>query len=414
MIPVTGFESSGGSRITSRLEERAFLSQIASETQADLEVAGYSPLGYPIWAASIGTGPSIMVCSNVHPREPSGREATLMWFRDLAYSTDPSITAYLAAHRVVIIPNILVDRMSPAERLNVNGWNLNRDYFSLTQPETRAVARIVQREHPVMIMDMHQVSGSEETPFRPHYITPEQTYQGALDLGEELVDIMAQRLLDHDPSWTTELYTQSLVPWGQLATAANAWNAVGILNEAAYLGLSTATTLQRITLDTMRDFHEANTTELVQVQADSRQHRMTEPIRVPTHEMMYRGDEVYVDPGQTFTIDGDVPTELFDLHGIEYDGYTVSMDQPAQRLVAYLLAPESREYIENLAAWDRDPEGEPLEPLEPEPVEEGGAGEWITRGHLTHPATAVSIQGHLTHPTIVASTQGHLVHPASA
>lgn len=357
----TGFEATGGARWTTRDEEATLLQALDAATKLSLDVAGYSVQGNPIWRASIGAGSTIMVVANVHGNEPSGRDSALSWLRDLATSTSPDVTSYLAGHRVVVIPNLNVDGSSrPRLRENANGADLNRDYMSLRQPETRAVARTAQEFKPVVILDMHEVGDDEGHIWRPWWDAPPGAHPDLLTQAQDAHDHIVDRISEYG---TSHPYATSLVPWGGLSTIAGAWHAAGILSEVAWR----TTTLTRRhavnyrVLDALREYHAEHTTELDAARAASEAYEPGQPIRVPTHARLNQGAVVTV-PGDTvYPLTSDAPLDLLELHGIVHDGQSVDLDQPARLMAAWLLAPESSEQITTQAEWSPHPEGSPVE-----------------------------------------------------
>ena len=361
-MPQTGNEMRGGSEITTRAEERAFLQQVARETPAVLDIEGYSVEGRPMWSISIGTGNTMIVTSNVHANEPSSREAALAWFRDLAYSTDPAVVSYLADHRVVLMPNLNIDRSEGTlERANANGVNINRDYIALREPETRAVAKVFMREQPTISLDMHSVADNQGAQWRPWWKGTPGINPSTLAMATALEAQCEAALLAQ--GHTTLEYDQSVVSWNGLQSVAHAWHAVGLLSEVdAFVPRNEQAALARIVLDACQAFHAANGEQLAQARADSIAYAtsLTDPVLVPASPLMRPDDpQIWVDGDAVITIDGEVPVELFELHGIEWDGNTVSLAQPGKFFAAYLLATGSYERVENLADWAPHPAGQP-------------------------------------------------------
>lgn len=369
MIPQTGHEAAGGSRWTTRTEETELLQRMADETPLQLDVAGLSVQGNPVWRASIGSGSTVMVVANVHGNEPSGRDAALSWMRDLAYDVAPGAQDYLASHRVVVIPNLNVDGSNrPRLRENANGADLNRDYMSLRQPETRAVARTVQDVRPVVILDMHEVGDDEGHIWRPWWDAPPGAHPDLLELAEGLHDYTVDQLAQYG---TSSPYATSLVPWGGLSTIAGAWHAVGILSEVAWrtTTLPLRHEINYAVLESLREFHQEHRSDLDAARSASEAYISADPIRVPTHVRLNQGSVVTVPADSEYAIDGDIPQELYDLHGIQASGSTVSLQQPGRLMAAYLCAPESSEQVQNAADWAPEPEGsQPLQAATQSPV----------------------------------------------
>lgn len=357
MMPVTGMESAGGSRWTTPQEEAAFLHRLADETDLEVTVEGYSVLGNPIWCATIGQGSPMMVTANVHGYEPSGREAALRWLRDIAYSTDSEITTYLATHRVVVIPTVNPDgSFLPLQRFNGSGVDVGQRYMSMREPENRAVARVIQREQPVAILDCHEVGDDQGADWRPFSYSP-NAHPDIAAQSDAIKNYISGVLAEDD--YVTLDYQTNIVSWGAVHRVAHAWHAAGVLSEVAWRNKTREerTSIAAIALQSFYEYHRDNAAALDAAYVASRDAARTDDIFVPTGLRITSGE--YVPGTGSYTIDGDVPAELFELHGIQWSGQTVPLDQPARLIAAYLLDPASSERIPNLAAWEPTPEGTP-------------------------------------------------------
>ncbi|HLS00532.1 MAG TPA: M14 family zinc carboxypeptidase, partial [Beutenbergiaceae bacterium] len=163
-VPQTDWEQGLG--FSTRAGEAAFLQQVATETGLRLSVAGHSVLDHTIWRAELGspTGTPIVFTAAQHGTEPGSREAALMWFRDLAYSTDSSVATFLSQFRLVLVTTMNPDGIEePRVRSNGAGVNINRDWFTLTQPETRAGRKVITEVRPAIVVDLHEWSSASGT-----------------------------------------------------------------------------------------------------------------------------------------------------------------------------------------------------------------------------------------------------------
>lgn len=362
MILMTPFETSNMTRRTTRDEESIFLQQLEHNTDVELRTIGHSVRGNPIWEASIGSGSTIVVCANVHGNEPSGREACLTFLRDLALSTDPETVAYLENHKIVFIPTVNPDGTSPTQsRTNANDVDLNRDYISLRQPETRAVITSLNEHKPVMVFDMHEVGDDEGNILRPWWDAPPGAQPELLSLGEQFYQYTSTRLSEYGD---TEPYPEQLIPWGSLSTIAPARHSVGYLFEVSWR-LTTWSERHLICVESLHsliDFHNEHTDELESARDLSSTSNPSESIRIPTHDRVYQGPTIEI-PGDTeYEVNDNSPYPLLDLHEITYSDNTVTLNQPSKLLAAYVLDPQSTENIPTTETWSPAPAGEPIEP----------------------------------------------------
>ena len=102
-------------------------------------------------------------------QNPDGRERFVQSFES-ARGLEPMADRYAAEH----------DQPWPRGRFNHYLFDLNRDWFAITQPETQGKVRAVLEWHPVVFVDSHEMGGDNTyffppsaDPFNP-YITEEQ------------------------------------------------------------------------------------------------------------------------------------------------------------------------------------------------------------------------------------------------
>jgi hypothetical protein len=110
----------------------------------------------------------VFVNCSIHGNEPNGTDAGLRMLRRLAVADDAETQAVLD-HCIVLV-NICQnpDGRVADTRANDNGFDLNRDFLLLTQPETRATAQQIARWLPTMFFDLH----GYYTPMRIDPCTP--------------------------------------------------------------------------------------------------------------------------------------------------------------------------------------------------------------------------------------------------
>lgn len=354
MSSQTGWEEFG--RWSTRSEEATFLQTVADETAMTLTEAGRSVVGHPIWRAEIGTGPAIMIVGALHPNEPSGREAALMWLRDLAYSTDPDVLTYLDTHRIVIIPTANPDGLT-GQRDNSNGVNLNRDFFKLTQPETRAVQSVLRDVDPDIILDLHEAGADAGYEWRP--------YAGGLPGAHPDIQDLSTDCMDEAKTVLSGLGFQSLdypvgsMPWSGLSVVAAAHHALSVLSEP---GWRITTQAERIELsialfETTLAFHRDQLTDIHDARTASRAAAAssTDPIPVPTRQFIGTGTVTTVEPTGPYEPEWDIPQTLLDLHGIDSTDGALSVQQEARLIIAALFDPASSEYVVDDPWWNPTP-----------------------------------------------------------
>lgn len=341
MAPQTTFETAGG--WTSLEDETALLDQVAAETSATVSEVGQSVEGLPIRRVDIGDGTeqTLLIVSGIHGNEQASREAALMQIRDLAYAEDSETLGYLAEHRVVFVPTASPDTF-PDGRFNKNGVNPNRDFFALTQPETRAVVRVISDSRPHMIVDAHEYfSEGEDWWGRAGGLPSAHPEIAALENSayENGLDVMRGN------GYTARDYALWSIPTGGLSTTASAHHAVGLLSEtnALHGDPQTRVDVQKIIFDMVIDWHRGNAAECTAASEASREYAMTttDEFMLPDNEYIGRSVIVPVD-ARGYRLGEELPQLYADAFGVEvHEGGFVPMRQEARSFVPHLLDPRS-------------------------------------------------------------------------
>ncbi|MFF5259369.1 M14 family zinc carboxypeptidase [Actinomadura viridis] len=130
--------------------------------------------------------PILWVAGNVHGNEPSGTDAALRVLRDLGDRTDCAATGILDNALVIVLPTQNPDGREAGTRQNAYGFDMNRDWFARTQPETDGKLAMLNQYPPVMFIDAHEMGGDSYF-FPPnadpvYHETPEQAVGWINDL----------------------------------------------------------------------------------------------------------------------------------------------------------------------------------------------------------------------------------------
>jgi len=100
--------------------------------------------------------PVFINCS-IHGNEPNGVDAGLIMLQRLATAGDDDVEAQRILDECIVLFDICQnpDGRIADTRANANGFDMNRDFLSLTQPETRATAAEIARWVPTVFLDLH-------------------------------------------------------------------------------------------------------------------------------------------------------------------------------------------------------------------------------------------------------------------
>jgi hypothetical protein len=109
-------------------------------------------------AARVGDAPAVVwVAGSVHGNEPSGTDADLRLLHGLALRCHDPLLRRVA---VVVWPVQNPDGHEAHTRVNANGFDLNRDWLTVTQPETQARLRTLLAMPPLTYADQHEQGGT--------------------------------------------------------------------------------------------------------------------------------------------------------------------------------------------------------------------------------------------------------------
>jgi hypothetical protein len=127
----------------------------------------------------------LWLAGNVHGTEESGADAGLQILYDLADRTDCAAKAITDGSVVFIMPTQNPDGRALATRRNAYGFDMNRDWFARTQPETDGKVEVLRQYPPMLFMDEHEF-GNPNYLFPPHadpeYAeTPDQVHDWIFD-----------------------------------------------------------------------------------------------------------------------------------------------------------------------------------------------------------------------------------------
>ncbi len=113
--------------------------------------------------------PAILwIAGNVHGGEESGTDASLRVLWELADRSDCAARRILDEAIVVILPTQNPDGREADTRRNAYGFDMNRDWFARTQPETDGKVELLRRFPPVLFIDAHEFGGEDDYFFPPN------------------------------------------------------------------------------------------------------------------------------------------------------------------------------------------------------------------------------------------------------
>jgi predicted deacylase len=110
----------------------------------------------------------VFINNNIHGNEWEGTDASLKLIEQLAKANDAGTGNLLAQNRIYINVTANPDGRIAGTRPNANGFDINRDFITATQPEARAIRQIAIDKQPAVMLDMHgYVNGTLIEPTTP-------------------------------------------------------------------------------------------------------------------------------------------------------------------------------------------------------------------------------------------------------
>ncbi|MFE0178802.1 M14 family zinc carboxypeptidase [Streptomyces sp. NPDC059002] len=110
----------------------------------------------------------VFINNNIHGNEWEGTDAALKLIEKLAGAKDAKSKDLLAHNRLYFNITTNPDGRIAGTRANANGFDLNRDFITASQPEARAVRRIAIDKQPAVMIDLHgYVNGTLIEPTTP-------------------------------------------------------------------------------------------------------------------------------------------------------------------------------------------------------------------------------------------------------
>jgi hypothetical protein len=101
----------------------------------------------------------VWIAGNVHGGETSGADASLKTLYELAAGLSCAVKQRTDNLITVILPTQNPDGRDAARRQNEFGFDLNRDWFARTQPETDSKLQLLRRLPPQVFVDAHEMGG---------------------------------------------------------------------------------------------------------------------------------------------------------------------------------------------------------------------------------------------------------------
>ncbi|MFB7271155.1 M14 family zinc carboxypeptidase [Streptomyces sp. NPDC056244] len=139
----------------------------------------------------------VFINNNIHGNEWEGTDAALKLIEELAKAKDARTGDLLAKNRIYLNVTANPDGRIAGTRANGNSFDLNRDFITGSQPETRAMRQIAIDKQPAVMLDLHgYVNGTLIEPTTPPHgenyeydLFLKNTYANALGMEKAVNDL---------------------------------------------------------------------------------------------------------------------------------------------------------------------------------------------------------------------------------
>ena len=97
----------------------------------------------------------VFINGSIHGNEYPGTDAAIRLIEKLAYDDSPEVREIL--DNVILLVNVVQnpDGRVLGTRANANGIDVNRDFITQSQPETRATVKVFTAWNPMVVLDLH-------------------------------------------------------------------------------------------------------------------------------------------------------------------------------------------------------------------------------------------------------------------
>lgn len=139
----------------------------------------------------------VHVNANIHGNEWEGTDASLRIIEELATAEDEQTLDLLGASRLYFTVTANPDGRVAGTRANSAGFDLNRDFVTVSQPETAAIRQVMLDTQPLVMIDQHgYVNGTLIEPATPPHgqnyeydLFIKNTYANGLAMEQAVLDL---------------------------------------------------------------------------------------------------------------------------------------------------------------------------------------------------------------------------------
>lgn len=326
-------------------QEDTILANAQNSPLMNVSVIGFSVQNRPLRAVCIGSPPpttteqiDALISCSAHGNEPAGREAALDFIEAIT-NNDTTAVNLVSGLRTIIVPTANPDGFNSGVRRNANNEDLNRDWWALNEPETRAISRLIGNTTPYLIIDLHESQNNIEEDNDVEFRGPQnpQAFSEINTLTIELRD----RLIAHAVTngWSAGVYLPgglgSLTNLDSQSLLRNSVSSLVETNFTPAYDPVDRTTIQYQTIEEIYRWVSDEISDLPQVRADAEAYVIAEGLAGNQPFDVRAG---IINPAPlAYQLTGVVPQFHLDVFNVSINGGIISMGQAAQPLIPFLF-----------------------------------------------------------------------------
>lgn len=136
------------------------------EKRMTLSSLGHSVRGRDLWMVTLGSGPKrIFYLCRQHGHEPASTEGALAFISAVVKAdTDTPTANCLKSVTVYVVPMANPDGSEAFLRHNAHDADINRDWITRGEPETKALYAVISKVRPDLLTDQHELYPDDTRP----------------------------------------------------------------------------------------------------------------------------------------------------------------------------------------------------------------------------------------------------------
>ncbi|ANC77342.1 hypothetical protein ABE65_011215 [Fictibacillus phosphorivorans] len=183
----------------------------------------------------------ILIHASIHGTEFVGTDAVIKLIERFGFENDKETKEILKNFTLIINVNANPDGRIDATRFNAEGIDLNRDFVTQSQPETKAVVKQIVEYNPLVLLDLHGYVKQRGVAKHPGLIlpgtpphNPNYEYDLLYNWMNQQAEAMESELVSERKNYESELYQSMEGTHIPLRDSASGWDVYPPIYTPAY------------------------------------------------------------------------------------------------------------------------------------------------------------------------------------